>query len=377
MTAAFTYTETNRTVHFGHQLITRTEDLLPSEFDGIFLITTERFAEPVDDLARRLGTRHAHTQVGATMHVPVAEIATALEAFDNKGARSVFALGGGSAVGLAKSLARRRQVPISAAPTTYAGSEMTPVWGETSHGRKTTGRDETVRPKVVIYDVALTETMPIPASVASAYNALAHAMEALYARDATPVSHAIATRAIADLCAAVVSFSEPDTTGIVSSPDSSRTPVATARSHALQGAWLAGHVLGSTTMSLHHKLCHILGGTYNLPHAETHAVLLPHVLATCAEAAPGVYQTFADALHTSTPAARLQQIAAATGVPTTLQQLGVTSDDLDSLASELVESADQGQYDFEPSVAAAVLRQAWSNLSGRQGATRARAQSRG
>jgi len=360
MTAAFTYKETNRTVHFGRELISQTENLLPAEFEGLFLITTERFADRVDDLARRLGSRHAHTQVGATMHVPVAEIESALEAFDAKGARSVFAVGGGSAVGLAKSLARRRQVPIGAAPTTYAGSEMTPVWGETSDARKTTGRDEAVRPRVVVYDVALTETMPIPASVASAYNALAHAMEALYARDATPVSHAIATRAIAELCAAVVSFSESNMNAANGGADSTGTPLATARSHALQGAWLAGHVLGSTTMSLHHKLCHILGGAYNLPHAETHAVLLPHVLATCTDTATGVYQTFADALHTSAPAARLQQVAAASGVPTSLQQLGVTEHDLDSLASHLIEETEQRHYDFDPAVAATVLREAWS-----------------
>jgi maleylacetate reductase len=362
VTAEFVHCETNRTVHFGRDLLSRAEKLLGPEFNEVFLITSERLASPVGELALRLGVRHAHTQIGAAMHTPVAAIESALDAFDEKGARSVLAVGGGSVVGLAKALARRRQVPIGAATTTYAGSEMTPVWGETSDGQKTTGRDENVRPRVVLYDVALTETMPLTASVASGFNALAHAMEALYARDATPVSDAIATRAIGDLCAAVSSFSEVAEIMETGEQDGHRTLMATARTHALQGAWLAGHVLGSTTMSLHHKLCHLLGGSYNLPHAETHAVLLPHVLAICATTAPGVYQTFADALHTAEPDARLHRVATVAGVPTTLQQLGVSEEALDALASRLIaDTTDQGNYDFDPSLAVTVLRNAWSN----------------
>ncbi|WP_426241330.1 iron-containing alcohol dehydrogenase [Nocardioides sp. LHG3406-4] len=362
MTAEFVHSETNRTVHFGRDLLSQAEKLLGADFDDLYLITTERLAEPVDELARRLGVRHAHTQVGAPMHTPVTAIDRALHAFDENGAGSVLAVGGGSVIGLAKALARRRQIPIAAATTTYAGSEMTPVWGETSDGQKTTGRDENVRPRVVIYDVALTETMPLTASVASGFNALAHAMEAMYARDATPVSDAIATRAVANLCASVTTFSEVAGAIETGGQDGHRSLMVVARSQALQGAWLAGHVLGSTTMSLHHKLCHLLGGSYNLPHAETHAVLLPHVLALCAETAPGVYRTFANALQTAAPDAMLHRVATAARVPTTLQQLGVSEDELNALASRLIaDTGDRGHYDFDPSLAVTVLRNAWSN----------------
>lgn len=353
---AVTYTETDRVVHLGRDLLSQATDLLPAAFEGIFVVTTDRLVPPVDSLVRSLGDRHVGTQVGATVHVPVAEVEATLEEFDRVGARSLVAVGGGSAIGLGKSLARRRGVSLAAVPTTYAGSEMTPVWGETSDGRKTTGRDDAVRPRVVLYDVALTETMSSKTAVASAMNALAHAMEALYAPDATPVSDALARRAVHLLSAAGSALAKRAQEQAHQREQSGAERDTSVM--ALEGAWLAGQVLGSTTMSLHHKLCHLLGGAFNLPHADTHAVLLPHVLATCATRAPQSYEVFADALETADPEKRLVDIAAAAGVPTSLHALGVTEEQVNHLASEL-HTSDQGHYNFSAERAEGVLRTAW------------------
>lgn len=340
------YEEATRTVYFGRGLLPHVSELLSDEFDGVFVISTERLASLVETVGRTLGARHAHTRIGATMHVPVTEVTSVIESFDATEARSVLAIGGGSAVGLGKAISRRREVPLAAIPTTYAGSEMTAVWGETRNGIKTTGRNAVVRPRQVLYDVSLTETMPTATSIASMFNALAHAMEALYAQDATPVSDAIARQAVAHLCVAANSLAVAKE----SDPD--------VGERALRGAWLAGHVLGNTTMSLHHKLCHVLGGTFNLPHADTHAVLLPKVLATCVDHAPETYAVFSDALGTSEPEKRLSDIACAAGVPTSLQELGVNRVQLEQLTTYLQGGDDQQVYDFDLARASSVLRDA-------------------
>src|SRR5690242_3605793 len=218
------------------------------------------------------GDRHAVELPGGVgrftdvvQHTPVEVSDRAAEAARASGADCVVSVGGGSATGLGKAVAARLGLPQVAVPTTYAGSEVTPVLGETAGGVKTTRRAPEILPATVVYDVELTLSLPVPLSVTSGINALAHAVEALYAPDANPAVDALAVAATGKLAAGL--------RGIARRPDDLEARLA-ARSAALEGAWLAGLGLGHVRMGLHHQLCHLLGGAYGTPHSATHPVLL-------------------------------------------------------------------------------------------------------
>jgi maleylacetate reductase len=289
----------------------------------VLVLSTPRqiaLAARVTDL---LGERAAATFDGARMHVPVATVAAAESVAAEVGADGCLAIGGGSTIGLAKALSLRLGLPSVAVATTYAGSEMTPVWGLTEDGRKTTGRDPVVLPSTVVYDPDLTHALPAAVSGPSGLNAIAHAVEALYAPNGTPVISAMAERGVRDLAAALP----------LVVADGSDAP---ARTLALEGAWLCGACLGATTMGLHHKLCHVLGGMLDLPHAETHAIVLPHVAAFNLPAAPEADAVLRRALDTADVPAALSSLARAVGVPDGLQALGVAHEDLARVADEVL-----------------------------------------
>jgi maleylacetate reductase len=253
------------------------------------------------------------------MHVPIEAAQAAREEAKRLGADCCVAIGGGSTTGLAKAIALVSELPILAIPTTYAGSEMTPIWGLTENGRKTTGRDPRVLPKTVLYDPCLTVTMPPMLSATSGMNSIAHCVEALYAQEANPIIAMIAEdgiRALAESLPVVVK--EPGN--------------LEARAKALYGAWLGGISLGTVGMALHHKLCHTLGGTYNLPHAETHTVVLPHATAYNEPAAPEAMARVARALGAPSAAEGLYDLAATLGAPLSLAQIGMKAADLDEAA---------------------------------------------
>ena len=239
---------------------------------------------------------------------------------------TLVAVGGGSAVGLAKAIALQVDVAILAVPTTYAGSEQTPIWGLTQAGRKTTGRDARVLPSTVVYDPALTVGLPAELSAASGMNAIAHAIEAAYAPDGSPVTALLAAEAIGALSAALpVVVREPGN--------------LPARERALYGSWLAGTVLGATTMGLHHKLAHVIGGSYRLPHAGTHSALLPHVVAFNAAAAHDELAAAARAAGAAGPGglgAALFDLATATGAPTSLSLLGMPDTAIDDVVEQVL-----------------------------------------
>lgn len=266
-------------------------------------------------LASQLGTVAVGVFPHAIMHTPVEVTARALEAVNEVRADCLISLGGGSTIGLGKAIALRTDLPQIAIPTTYAGSEATPILGETEGGVKRTQRTFKVLPEVVIYDVSLTLTLPKGLSVTSGINAIAHAVEALYAKDANPVISALATQGITALAKALPTITE----------DAANEE---ARASALFGAWACGTCLGSVGMSLHHKLCHVLGGTFDLPHAETHTIVLPHALAYNASAVPEAMAILREALGTSEPAAFLFDLAARLGAPVALQQIGMLEQSL-------------------------------------------------
>ncbi len=289
----------------------------------ILVLSTPRQGALAARVTTLLGDRAGGTFDGARMHVPVASVVAAEEAVGAAGADGCLAIGGGSTIGLAKALSLRLGLPSVVVPTTYAGSEMTPVWGLTEDGRKRTGRDPVVLPRSVVYDPDLTHALPAAVSGPSGLNAIAHAVEALYAPDGTPVVSAMAERGVHDLAAALP-------TVVADGAD------AAARALALQGAWLCGACLGATTMGLHHKLCHALGGMLDLPHAETHAIVLPHVAAYNLPFAPEADTVLRRALATDDVPSALRALAARVGVPAGLRALGVDHADLARVADEVL-----------------------------------------
>jgi maleylacetate reductase len=234
-------------------------------------------------------------------------------------------VGGGSTTGLGKAIALESSLPILAIPTTYAGSEMTPIYGITEGGLKKTGRDPRVLPRTVIYDPSLTLGLPSGLSATSGMNAIAHAVEGLYAEDANPVTSLLAVEGIRALAQGLphVMTDPRDLEG---------------RGECLYGAWLCGAVLGSVGMALHHKLCHTLGGTYNLPHAETHTVVLPHAIAYNRAAVPAAMQRAADAIGAEDAAQGLYALARTLGAPAALKDIGMREADLDRAAEIATQS---------------------------------------
>jgi alcohol dehydrogenase class IV len=320
---SFTYTALPARVVFGSGTVAA----LPDEMERMgcrraLVLSTAEQETAGQEIAAKLGERAAGVFAGAVMHTPVevSERATAIAR--EAGADCTVAIGGGSTIGLGKAIALRTGLPQICIPTTYAGSEMTPIIGQTEGGLKTTQRTDEVLPETVIYDVDLTLTLPPALSATSGINAIAHAVEALYAQDRNPVISLMAEEGVRALARAL-----PVIAGSPTDKD--------ARAEALYGAWLCGACLGAVGMALHHKLCHVLGGAFNLSHAETHTIVLPHALAYNAAAAPEAVAALARALGGgSDPATSLFELAGRLGAPRALREIGMPQDGIDR-ASEL------------------------------------------
>jgi maleylacetate reductase len=282
----------------------------------VLLVASKRVA---DDLAERLGDRHAATCSEIVQHVPVevAERATALAR--EVAADALVAVGGGSAVGLAKAVALDLAIPIVAAPTTYAGSELTTIYGLSQDGRKRTGRDPRVLPKVVLYDPALTRSLPPQVAGPSGMNALAHGVEAFYGPGANPISTALAVEGIRDLAAGLPQAVE-------------RPEELEGRTQTLRGAWLAGAALAVAGTGIHHQICHVLGGAFGLDHGGMNAVLLPHTVRFVTPAVPREMARVAAARGAADAAAGCFDLARRIGAPTSLAALGLAGTDLDRAA---------------------------------------------
>ncbi len=276
----------------------------------VLVVATKSQAATARRALELLGPRGVAVFDRAAMHTPVEVTAEAMTLVDAEGIDGVTAVGGGSAIGLAKAIALRTDAPQIAVPTTYAGSEMTPILGETQAGRKATQRSPKVLPEAVIYDVELSLSLPAQISVVSGFNAIAHGVEALYSRVANPM-----LSAVAEECVRLIEHALPR---IMVDPSNEA-----ARSDALKGAWLGGWSLAHGGTALHHRLCHILGGAFDLPHAEMHTVLLPHVVAYNAEAAPEAMERLGRALGAEHPAAALFDVSRSLGAPAALKDIGM------------------------------------------------------
>jgi alcohol dehydrogenase class IV len=345
--APFVYQASPRRVVFGGGTIAA----VPEEAERLgivraLVVSTPHQAEHAEDLARLLGDRCAAVFPGARMHTPLATTEAAMAIVEAERIDGTIAIGGGSATGLGKAIAWRTGLPQLVVPTTYAGSEMTDILGETVGGEKKTIRDPKIVPETVVYDVDLTVGLPVGLSVTSGMNAIAHAVEGLYAPDGNPVVSLLAEEGIRALGRAIPA--------IVADPASDA-----ARTDALYGAWLCGIVLGSTSMALHHKLCHVLGGSFDLPHAETHTVILPHAAAYNAPGAAQAMERVARALGAPSAAPALYDLAKNAGGPVSLRELGMAEDSLDRAADSAAANPYRNPRPIERDAIRALLDDAW------------------
>ena len=351
MRQPFTYEALPARVIFGEGTL----GALPYEVERldlkrVLVLSTREQASHGHRVADLLGARAAGLFAGARMHTPSDVTDAAIAEIHQHDADGVVAIGGGSTTGLAKAIALRTDLPQIVIPTTYAGSEVTPILGETRNGQKSTQRSLKVPPEVVIYDVDLTLGLPVALSVTSGLNAIAHAAEALYSQTRNPVIALMAEDGIRALLAALP--------GIVADPADK-----SSRSDALYGAWLCGTCLGAVGMALHHKLCHTLGGTFDLPHAETHSVILPHALAYNLTAAPSARDCLARVTGSDDPAMALHRFAQSLGAPTSLRELGMPEDSIEHAADLALQSPYWNPRPIERGGIVELLARAWAGAA--------------
>ena len=287
-----------------------------------------------------------HSEVVRHVPVEVAEHARAAAAAHDVDA--LVCVGGGSTTGLAKAVALTTGLPIVAVPTTYAGSEATDVWGMTEQGRKTTGVDPRVLPRAIVYDAGLMLGLPVPTSVASGLNAVAHCVDSMWGPRADPIDRSLALDGLRALRIGLPLVVE----------EPMELP---GREQTLYGAYLAAVAFASAGSGLHHKICHVLGGMFDLPHAETHAVVLPYVLALNAPAVPEVERRLADAFAAGSALAGLLDLRRELGAPSSLRDLGMTADDVARAVQPVLDAAPQANpVPVTAENVRALLRAAWA-----------------
>ena len=316
----------------------------------VLVLSTPEQADEAERVAGLLGDKAAGVFAQAAMHTPVELTEQALELVGRWNVDGTVAIGGGSTTGLGKAIALRTDLPQIVVPTTYAGSEMTAILGQTEDGVKKTLRDPRVQPETVIYDVDLTLSLPRGLTGTSGVNAIAHAVEALYAQNPDPIIALMAEEGIRALGRALPI--------LMQAADDRR-----ARSDALYGAWLCGVSLGGSAMALHHKLCHTLGGTFDLPHAETHTIVLPHAVAYNAPAAPGAMQRVAAALGADDAVTGLFALTRAIEAPTSLRALGMPEAGIDHAADLAVANPYANPRPIAREAIRALIARAWAGAA--------------
>lgn len=345
---AFQFENAATRIRFGSgSLVHLREEVARLGITRAIVLTTPQQISLADRAEELLGEMSVTRFTQATMHTPVTVTQAALAQAREAGVDGIVSLGGGSTIGLGKAIALRTGLPQITVPTTYAGSEMTPILGETDAGRKVTQRQPVIQPRAVIYDVDLTLSLPLAASVTSGINAIAHAVEALYAVDANPVTSLLAEEGIRSFAQALPRLhTDPKD--------------RSAREQALYGAWLCGTCLGQVGMALHHKLCHTLGGTFDLPHAETHSIVLPHAIAYNAVAGDAMGR-IARALGTDQPPALgMFALCRQLGAPAALRDLGMPEAGIAQAADLAAANPYPNPRPIERDPLMALLRRAWA-----------------
>ncbi|MEP2990328.1 MAG: maleylacetate reductase [Parasphingorhabdus sp.] len=344
----FVYTGLPSRVIFGSGTVKKlTAEVEALGISRALVLTTSEQSDQGQALTEILGSRAAGIFSEAKMHTPAPVTNAAIEVFDDLSADGVIAIGGGSTIGLGKAIALRNDAPQIVIPTTYAGSEMTTIIGQTEDGLKVTEKTLKVLPETVIYDVDYTMTLPAVMSITSGLNAIAHAVEALYAENANPLLNIMAEQGVGALMRAL--------------PVIAGDPVnKAAREDAAYGAWLCAVCLATGGVALHHKLCHVLGGSFNLPHAETHTIVLPHALAYNAPAAVEAMTALRRATNSETPAAAFYDLAKSGGAPTALRDLGMPEDGIDQAVEITLANPYWNPRPLEREGVGEIIRAAWA-----------------
>jgi maleylacetate reductase len=323
------------------------EEVARLKLERILVISAAGQNSQAHEIAMRLESRVAAVFPGAVMHTPTEVTDRALVLAVARRVDGIVAIGGGSAIGLSKAIALRTDLPQLVIPTTYAGSEATPILGETSQGEKITQRSMKVLPESILYDVDLTMELPLSMSMTSGLNAMAHAAEAFYSPDRNPLIDLMAEAGLGALISALPRIW-------------ARSDDVTGRCDALYGAWMCGSCLGSVGMGLHHKICHTLGGAFGLPHAEMHAVMLPHTLAYNLAAVPNVSDRIARLFDQQNPIVALEDFARGLGVPRALRDLGMPEEGIDLAADLAVKKPYPNPRLIEREAVRAMLARAWA-----------------
>ncbi|MGG0717005.1 maleylacetate reductase [Robertmurraya massiliosenegalensis] len=327
---SFLYESQSARVLFGIDKVNEIKDEISIlDIKNVMVISSPQQEDFARSVAERIGEYCGDIFPMAVQHVPVENVKVGIEQVRKLEIDGLVAVGGGSAIGLAKAIALSTSLPIVAIPTTYAGSEMTPIWGITENGLKKTGKNVIVKPKTVIYDPKLTLSLPPTFSITSGMNGIAHCVEGLYSEHANPIISLLAEEGIRALSSSLPILKE--------NPNDLE-----ARAKAQYGTMLGGVVLGSVGMALHHKLCHTLGGSYNLPHAETHTVILPYVTEYNSNYAPAAMEAIGRALNVDAEnaGASLYDLATNLGIPISLEKIGMKEENL----NEAAELATQNPY---------------------------------
>ena len=355
ITDAAVFSRDERIVHqgrhteviFGRGAAARLAEHIDAIGTRCVILATPGQSKTAERMGAVLGARMVGAFADAVMHSPVAVSDRVADAVRQLRADVLVSFGGGSAIGLGKAVSLRTGLKHIALPTTYSGSELTPILGETAAGIKRTQRDDKLRPALVLYDPALSQGVRRDASTASAMNALAHAVEALYMSEDETLLRVAAAAVEQLLIALPLLFAAPTD--------------APARSRALYGAWLAAFCLADTPMALHHKLCHALGGAYDLPHAQTHAALLPHSLAYNAPAVPRAYAALRrlfSALNPD-PAQALFTLVDRLALPTSLSALGLPQSGINRVSALASENAYANPRPVSEPAVSRLLTRAW------------------
>ncbi|KAL6236292.1 hypothetical protein BDW75DRAFT_229619 [Aspergillus navahoensis] len=347
---AFEYNANPGRVVFGSGTLQKLpEEIARLEKKAPLVLSTPQQVSQAERVKEVLKGQVAGIFTEATMHTPTHITDKAVDYAKAQNADVVISIGGGSTIGLGKAISIRTGLYHVCIPTTYAGSEMTPILGETADGLKKTRSDPKILPGTVIYDVDLTMTLPSAMSATSGVNAIAHAVEALYARNTNPVINLMAVEGTRALASAL-----PE---IVENPSSQ-----SARSLALYGAWLCGTCLGSVGMSIHHKLCHTLGGSFNLPHAETHTAVLPHAISYNAPKIPEAMKKLAEVLPESNGDAihGLNILLAKLKVKRGVKDFGMKEEDIDKAADIAVGNPYWNPREIEREPIRELIRRVWA-----------------
>jgi len=346
----FTYTSFPNKVHFGADSLKKLPELL-EQYPRIMLFAEPFLQKHAAQLMDHFGEKRIRLYSNIVQHVPRQVVDEALEEVKTFAPDVLVSMGGGSAVGLAKAIALETELPITAVPSTYAGSEQTNIWGITTEEGKTTGRTNVVLPKEVVYDPSLTRSMPKALAVKSAMNAAAHLMEALYAIDGNPITNSVAILGLQHLRSGLQQVATTDEL------------TAEANEHLLLGAYLAGKCLCEVSMALHHKAAHVLGGTFGMDHASVHTVLQAYVLEyQWPHLSSAVQEHFKSALESDQPAVALRALAADAGVATDLKSIGFKEEDIPRAASIMVSKPYPNPAPFDEEAILQMLQNAYKGV---------------